>query len=400
MLAEQGNKVIWWSSDFSHLKKATRQECPDTDGFSIRLIKTPPYRTNISLARLKNHKAFASGFCEIAMAELQSKQLEAPNRIVVSQPPLGVAEQAFKIRYFVNKKQNKDTHNPTITSRCEVIVDIMDAWPETFYRALPKWMPPIIQKTILYPLHRSAKQAYTKADKISAVGQTYLDLANQYLPENSTTAMHLCYHGTDLSRFQNIKQEARKPESASKELQVVCLGSMNEGYDLKTVVQAARKCKETGDLSIHLHFAGTGSQEPALKQYCQEHQLLSHPAVVTFHGQLDKQRVNELLLNADIGLVTNKPETLVACPYKAAEYAASGLPILSCLGGELGQLLRQHNAGSKYKEGDVDSLYTAIQRCEKDRVLLSKQSQNVQKMAEHLFNRDHSYQTLMHFMTH
>ena len=83
MLAEQGNKVIWWSSDFSHLK-AKRQECPDTDGFSIRLIKTPPYRTNISLARLKNHKAFASGFYEIAMAELQSKQLEAPNRIVVS----------------------------------------------------------------------------------------------------------------------------------------------------------------------------------------------------------------------------------------------------------------------------------------------------------------------------
>ena len=237
----------------------------------------------------------------------------------------------------------------------------MDAWPETFYRALPKWMPPIIQKTILYPLHRSAKQAYTKADKISAVGQTYLDLANQYLPENSTTPMHLCYHGTDLSRFQNIKQKARKPESASKELQVVCLGSMNEGYDLKTVVQAARKCKETGDLSIHLHFAGTGSQEPALKKYCQEHHLLSQPAVVTFHGQLDKQSVNELLLNADIGLVTNKPETLVACPYKAAEYAAAGLPILSCLGGELEKLLCQYNAGSEYKEGDVDSLYIAFQ---------------------------------------
>ena len=175
---------------------------------------------------------------------------------------------------------------------------------------------------------------------------------------------------------------------------------MNEGYDLKTVVQAVRKCKETGDISIHLHFAGTGSQEPALKQYCQEHQLLSHPAVVTFHGQLDKKRVNELLLNADIGLVANKPETLVACPYKAAEYAAAGLPILSCLeGGELhGQLLREYNAGSEYKEGDVDSLYSAIEKCNGSIKFQKKQSKCAKYLAEKLFNQSIKYKQFANYM--
>ncbi|MGB0418771.1 MAG: glycosyltransferase, partial [Opitutales bacterium] len=241
--------------------------------------------------------------------------------------------------------------------------------------------------------------AYTKADKISTVGQTYLNLANQYLPENSTTPTHLCYHGTDLSRFQNIKQEATTPESVSKELQVVCLGSMNEGYDLSTVVQAVRKCKECGNISIHLHFAGTGSQEPELKKYCQEHQLLSRPVVVTFHGQLNKQSVNELLLNADLALVTNKPETLVACPYKAAEYAAAGLPILSCLGGELGQLLRKYNAGSEYKEGDAESLHAALEKYLSELGRLNRQASNARIMAEDLFDRNVTYLALADFIS-
>ena len=53
MLAEQGNEVIWWSSDFSHLSKKKRQPCPPTDGFSVRLIETPPYHKNIGFARLE-----------------------------------------------------------------------------------------------------------------------------------------------------------------------------------------------------------------------------------------------------------------------------------------------------------------------------------------------------------
>ncbi len=393
VLAEQGHEVIWWSSDFSHLSKTKRPPCPDTDGFVVRLIETPPYTKNISIARLRNHKAFGVGFYKNAITGLKNGTLKAPDRIVVSLPPLGVAEQAFKIRDYVNQSLPNNR-----SRRCQVVVDIMDAWPETFYRALPKWIPKQLKNGLLYPMHFSAKQAYTKAYKISAVGQTYLNLANQYLQENSTTPTHLCYHGTDLSRFQNIELEATTPESVSKELQAVCLGSMNEGYDLRTVVQAVQKCRESGNISIHLHFAGTGSQEPELKKYCQEHQLLSHSAVVTFHGQLDKQSVNELLLNADIGLVTNKPETLVACPYKVAEYAAAGLPILSCLGGELGQLLRKYNAGSEHKEGDVESLHAAFENYLFNLNILNRHSANARKMAEALFDRSKAYSKFVEFI--
>ena len=111
MLAEQGNKVIWWSSDFSHLKKAKRQECPDTDGFSIRLIKTPlpdehqlgPPEESQSICKwiLRNRDG------RTAIETTRSPQ---PNRRFPA--PLGVAEQAFKIRHFVNKEQTQRHSQP------------------------------------------------------------------------------------------------------------------------------------------------------------------------------------------------------------------------------------------------------------------------------------------------
>ena len=120
----------------------------------------------------------------------------------------------------------------------------MDAWPETFYQALPKALRRILGPLLLAPMHRSAMRAYQGADKISAVGQSYLNLAEKYLAtsersdtqpmgeakrhkkaqkgaheQKTTTTAHsslstahsspakpimLCYHGTDLERFLSL----------------------------------------------------------------------------------------------------------------------------------------------------------------------------------------------------
>jgi glycosyltransferase involved in cell wall biosynthesis len=589
--AEPGHEVIWWSSDFSHLTKTRRVTCPDTDGFAVRLIETPPYTKNISLARLKNHKAFADGFYRDAMAGLKSGELKAPDRIVVSLPPLGVAEQAFRIRdalrecksKFRGAEQQQDrtrsgpdqvgtyesqrgdpepSHintfspsNPSIagtpsnlhTQRsCQVIVDIMDAWPETFYQALPKLFRKSLGPLLLARLHRSAKRAYRGADKISAVGQSYLDLAHKYISRSDTpvaldntkqatgvsllqTPTHLCYHGTDLSRFRRDKSEgeavkgesenqhegrdacpqasslktsainvpsapkghplqspsaslranrsdlpsshsrasssiiqdqsslpkadhqssAAQPRetdsftrstshphsslpskllSSAQPLKAVYLGSMGFGYDLGTIIEVAARWKTADIFPFQIHFAGDGPQREALEARATQLGLTSHlptftpshssnagepshlqtfppshPAScarVVFHGHLGKNPITVLLESSDLALVPNRPGSLVACPYKAGEYAAAGLPMVSCLGGELGDLLKTWNAGSEYNEGDVDSLDTAFKKYSTDVDLLKKQSLNAGKMAEALFDRERTYPELAEFILH
>ena len=399
--AAQGHDVIWWSSDFSHLSKKKRQPCPPTDEFSVRLIETPPYHKNIGFARLRNHKAFGSGFYKDATAGLADGSLKAPNRIVISLPPLGVAEQAFKIRDAVKLQ----AQNP----KCEVIVDIMDAWPEVLHQVLPKVLRHYLGPIVLAPLHRSAQLAYVGADKISGVGQSYLDLAKRYLNKThsvskypcalTTKPLHLCYHGTDLSRFSCIKSPADPIESqtsTNEPLQAVYLGSMGSGYDLMPLIKVAALCKNKGRFPFQIHFAGDGIQIDALQAESQKQGLLSEHVV--FHGQLDRDAVNKLLLASDLALITNRPSSWVACPYKAAEYAAAGLPTISCLGGELGQLIREYNAGSEYKEGDVESLHAALEKYSANKGLLEQQASNARDMAAARFDRVKTYQELAQFI--
>jgi glycosyltransferase involved in cell wall biosynthesis len=460
--AEQGHNVIWWSSDFSHRHKIKREPCQNTDGFVVRLIETPPYKKNISFARLRNHKAFANGFYSDAMKELKSGELKHPNRIIVSLPPLGVAEIAFRIRDFVRKAESKNIQGEKSTSDspCEVIVDIMDAWPEAFYRVLPKTLRNFLGPILLAPMHRSAKRAYQCADKISGVGQSYIDLAQRYLHsvteasigvdkiQNGAgasllqTPLHLCYHGTDLSRFERDRGVDRSTRhqgdawehlssqvstqaikhSKNRPLRAVYIGAMGYGYDLQTVIGVAERWKAEGILPFQIHFAGTGPQLDQLKARCKKLGLLKleqdsdrasenepnnnlassskilSTAPVVFHGFLKKDAVNELLLSSDIALVTNRPDSLVACPYKAGEYAAASLPIISCLEGELGELLGYWNAGSEYNEGDVASLHDAFRSYSTDLDLLKQQRLNARKMAEALFDREKTYQELSEFI--
>ena len=447
--AEQGHNVIWWSSDFSHRHKIKRKACDVTDGFAVRLVETPPYKKNISLARIRNHKIFAESFYRDAVDGVKSGELEQPDRIIVSLPPLGVAESAFKIRDWINNKEylNSKDEKSSYHSKCEVTVDIMDAWPEAFYRLLPKPLRLLIGPTLFASLHRSAQRSYQHADKISGVGQSYIDLAQSYLKvqySGSSTAettqnnlksmgmqkhFHLCYHGTDMARFESIIDTAKVSKEKnvylplskkglgnlrSGPLRAVYIGAMGNGYDLQTLIGVAERWKSEGILPFQIHFAGKGPQLDQLKERCRVLGLietvselndnLNTPPVfslttpVVFHGFLKKDAVNKLLLTSDVALVTNRPETLVACPYKAGEYAAAGLPIISCLGGELGRLLSDWNSGSDCTEGDTASLYNAFKQYYDDKDLLQEQSLNARKMAEKNFDREKTYAEFTKFI--
>ena len=72
--------------------------------------------------------------------------------------------------------------------------------------------------------------------------------------------------------------------------------------------------------------------------------------------------------------------------------------MLSCLGGELGQLLSECNAGTEYTESDAESLHAVFGRYLTDLNLLEQQRHNTQKMAEALFDRKQTYAALAAFI--
>ena len=452
-LAEMGHDVTWWSSDFSHRHKQRRnselfnRDKGDKEDiiigdsaesklhdpksknlshsspssllkFTIRLVPTCPYKRNVSLQRIRNHRHFRWHFQNMAMEEIKSGKIPAPDRMVVSLPPLGSADAAFAIRERFGG---------------EVILDIMDAWPETFYRVLPGFVPTGIKEFLFIPFLKTAERACQEADRISAVAQVYANLAKKRAPKKP---VHLCYHGIDLeesgllqARF-NPDESTTGPEGPTLDspIKIAYIGALERSYDLKTAIRAVQQLNQDGyqacpakpgEARVELHIAGAGTYEDALKAY---NLSLSSPGrsanpsqpgatggdqsgdangdktLVTFHGNLNRSDLRTFLASCHLGLIPMKQDSFVGMPYKVADYCAAGLPVISSLDGECRRLLDTKKAGSFYEPGSVNSLIEAIRPYLDDVELLNDNSANARSIAVDLFDRKKSYRELGAFI--
>lgn len=159
-----GHAVTYWTQSWSHAKKAERRLIKALPpSFALKFVHVPGYRKNICLKRIWSHWRFAKNWAAMAAAE------NVPDLIVVSSPPLFIGRE---VRRFCARTGAK------------YIVDVMDAWPETFERVAPRW--------VLGWMRSLARGNYCSAAGVTAVAQRYLDLAKSY---GATCPMHLCYHG-------------------------------------------------------------------------------------------------------------------------------------------------------------------------------------------------------------
>ncbi len=167
--ARAGHSVTLWTQDWSHANKARRRLDGDrgvAQQFAVAYIHVPGYRRNICLSRIWSHWRFARNWAVRAAAEPQ------PDLIVVSSPPLFIGREVRRLCGRTGAKY---------------IVDIMDAWPETFERVAPRWA--------LGWMRSIARGNYRHAAGITAVARRYLELAKGY---GATCPMHLCHHGIAL----------------------------------------------------------------------------------------------------------------------------------------------------------------------------------------------------------
>ena len=329
--AGAGHDVVLWTQNWSHAKKARRPETPSGAPLELRYVPVPGYSRKISLRRIFSHWRFAENWRKAADAAE-----EKPDLVVVSSPPLFIGRE---VRGFCKRNNAK------------CIVDIMDAWPETFERVVPKWC--------LKPLARTAKENYLGADGITAVAKRYLEMAKAY---GAKSPMHLCHHGIKATPGANETGQ----REVSETLKLVYIGNMSLSYDLATVVDAVKKGEK-----LSLDLAGAGPDEASLRKRAGE------CGRIRFHGYLDSDGVKELLFRADAGVVPMFGESCVGVPYKLADYAAAKLPVLNSLEGETKDMFEETGAGVFYEAGNVDSFVSATEKLRDGR---SAMSENAEKL--------------------
>jgi glycosyltransferase involved in cell wall biosynthesis len=385
ILAARGHDVTWWSGTWSHRRKAVRAVplgIREDEGFSVRLVATPPYTKNVSIARLRSHREFGRTFERLANEAVASRQLERPDIIVASLPPLESPEAALRLARRMD---------------ATLVVDVQDLWPETFERLVPG--PAFIRKPLTSLLfggmHRRRRELLAAADGTSTATHTYADTVLRDAPTDRPR--HVCYVGAYLQEFAAPPRAidpvppaggATTAAAATFEpIQCVYAGSLGTGQDLDALVAAARALSTAGTRAV-LHVAGTGPLEPMLRAAAAAQRGSCELQV---HGLLPRGGYVKLLASCDVGLVLVKPESLVAVPNKAADYAAAGLALVNALPGELAGLIETHAAGVSYAAGDGGSLARAITDLAADRRRLLALRAGARRLAAAAFDRESTY---------
>lgn len=332
-----GHQVVYWTSDFSHAKKSARMENADWFGdFDVRYIPTVPYSRNVSFKRIKSHQAYAREWMRIAAAE------PPPALIITSIPSISAAEAAITLGQKFNAR---------------VVVDVMDAWPETFVRLAPRGLR-WLMSLLLLPLKCRARRIYRAADRVVGVAERYREIVRR---ADYLTARH----GIELSAAKVPRTDDRKG------IHLVYAGNLGRTYDLDTVVRAVEQNSD-----FELDVAGFGK----FTTKCDR---------VRFHGMLSATDLRTLLSDCDIGIVPMKDESFVGIPYKFCDYAEAGLKIVSSLRGESAALLSKYGCGEVYNPGEVDDFVRAV------RASAKMEEGAARKMCESEFDAHRIYDALV-----
>lgn len=355
-LAARGHRVVWWTSDWSHIRKAKREVPPSPEGIEIRLIPTIPYFRNIGVRRFYSHWRYARTWLKRVAAET-----EKPDRILCSLPPLSTGLHLKRICRLTGAVG---------------IIDVMDLWPETFARVLPDFL--------LTPLYRLAGWIYRSADGISTVGSQYLAAVTKRYSIPAEKQVHVCYHGIAGLDSARIEKPINGP------LRLVYIGNLSEGYDLRTVVAGVCRLIQSG-ADVTLDIAGDGDLRPFLETAGRKF------SEIRVHGLLGDLMLAELLTEMQVGLIPMNPKSCVAVPYKLADYAKYGLAVISSLNGagggktETEGLIETYGAGLGYRYRDVEDFMRSVGVYLEDRGLMNRHGRGAFVIAKTCFDSARIY---------
>jgi glycosyltransferase involved in cell wall biosynthesis len=234
-----------------------------------------------------------------------------------------------------------------------LVVDVVDIWPEVYLRAFPRLLKNVAKRLLRSEFLR-ARRILESAGTITAVSQTYLDWALALCSPRlgrSSAMFPLGYDNTGVDD-DAVRVESERLNLAhdlcSGSVNLAFVGQLSHSYDLETVVKAARLLYPSLGSKVRFFIAGDGVDRNRLEVTARD--LPS----VCFTGWLSHPGVIALLSRCTAGLVSYASDATQSLPYKPFEYMAAGLVLLSCLPGEMAQLIASNDVGIRALVSDPE----------------------------------------------
>lgn len=330
-LAERGHRPTWFLSNFEHRSKLFRKEVhadPALSGVAIHCLPARPYGRNISVGRIRYERSFGRAFAEA------SRTLPKPDAIVLAEPSLFFGEP---VRQYA-----RDNGIP-------LIVDILDLWPEMFAVAAPKPVRPFAAP-LLAPLYARRRRLLREAAGVVGCTAGYADVARKVTDRPVETF----YLGVDVAEVRRNMQDIPDARRLKPYDGLTCVyaGTLGEAYDipcLAACVEALAPLRR-----VRLVVAGDGPERPRLEQ-------LAHafPETLVFLGKSSPHELGAIYAQAQIGLCSYAPGSVVEMPVKLFDYLAAGLGFVTSLDGEIRTLI-DAGAGVYCPPGDPPALVRTL----------------------------------------
>ncbi len=356
------NNVELITTKFIHSTKKHRSSdiVIPNEGYKVTLLDEPGYKKNISLKRFYSHHIFAKNL------EKYLNSIEKPDIIYVSIPSLDTAKVVAKYA----EKNN-----------IRFIIDVQDLWPEAFKMV---FNIPILSDLIFYPLKKQADFAYSRADDIVAVSDTYMEraaLVNTKYKEKMSV-----YLGTDLEYFDNAKKE-NEITKFDNVIRIAYIGTLGHSYNLKNVIDAISILRERQIKNILFVIMGSGPLQEEFENYAKEKKINCE-----FTGMLKYEEMVGKLCSCDIAVNPITKGAAQSIINKVGDYAAAGLPVINTQENrEYKSLVEDYQIGFNVIPNDAKDMADKIEILYKDESLRKILGNNNRKLAEEKFDRSKTY---------
>lgn len=339
-LVDQGAKVTYISSSFEHFSKTYRTADFLDLPYQVQLISTPAYSRNIGFRRLWNHYIFGKNLVKFLSTSDTSYDV-----IISAFPPIFANALLSK---WANKK------------KIPFLIDVQDLWPEAFAAKLPAFLG----KSIFYSLLRQREKALNQADSIISVSQDYIEKLKIEPARSAVFPLG--------ANFENPSF----PQKQTDEIALILLAGSDSLPFLPTLIRQI----EAFPQHVKLMLVGRSGAFLSIK---------STDRISVFYDVDEKQK-DELLKQADVGLVLNDPGLVSRMPNKVFSYLSYGLSIISNLeGGELENLLKEENWGFTCSS-DLSDFSDALEKLLKGELYFDKN--RIYNQAKSIFDKKNIYE--------
>ena len=304
--------VTYVTSDFDHIRKE-RYKCNVENSVQLHVIA---YYKNISVERIMSHILFSVKTLFLLMKIKPEKvYAEIPNNT------LALTMSLYKL-----------------FSKCELIFDVFDMWPESF----PNKSQNVLFKIAMDGWRWTRNGFLKNADQVWIECDYYREL--------------LALQGIDIPMQTHYLVKTAKPlkmnfQIETEKMNIVYVGSINNVTDVNLIVDLLAKIQQKQDVVLHL--VGAGETLDDLTKRLREKNV----EVICYGIVYEQNELQCIFDKCSFAINIIKEDLAIGITMKSVTYFMGGMPILNTVPGDTEKFVKQENVGVNiYRENLDDSI--------------------------------------------